>query len=63
MHESFLKEHFEIMPKHEKLSPARWSALVAEALMHVGVNSSLFLGWLDETQEVRAGFGTESALC
>lgn len=31
--------------KHEKLSPALWSALDTEALMHVGVNLSLFFGF------------------
>lgn len=39
----------------KNFSPAQWCALDTEALMHVGVNSSLFLGWLDETQEVEVG--------
>lgn len=61
MHESFLRGALWNNAKHEKLSPARWSLLEAEALMHVGVNLSR--GWLDETQEVGAGSGSGSVLC
>lgn len=49
--------------KHEKLSPAQWSALDTEAPMHVGVNLSLFLACLGETQWVGPNSGTESTLC